>query len=105
MAKDTTTPPVPDIKALQEENSALKAENEALKKAAEEQAAEIQQLKERPSASKLPVKTFKVNRKEYGFTAASFYLGGKKITTDDVLADKALQAKLVEMKSGVIKKL
>lgn len=84
------------------EAAAIIEENAALKKAAAELASENAALKENPATKKLPTKTFKVGSKEYRFTAAAFYLGGKKVTAEDALKDKNIQKELVEIGSGVI---
>lgn len=48
-------------------------------------------------------KTFSINKVKYGFAFPALNLEGTVITNEDVLADKELQQKLVDMESGFIK--
>lgn len=93
-------------KELQEGFDALKLEHEALAKIN----AELQaQIEAGPSAAvvvakpTLSDKTFTQNKKEYGFAYPQLRFEGAIITADDVVKDKKLQEKLVEMESGFIK--
>lgn len=91
---------------LQEGFDALKLEHEALAKIN----AELQaQIEAGPGAAvvvakpTLSDKTFTHNKKEYGFAYPQLRFEGAIITADDVVKDKKLQEKLVEMESGFIK--
>jgi len=91
---------------LQEGFDALKLEHEALGKIN----AELQaQIEAGPGAAvvvakpTLSDKTFTHNKKEYGFAYPQLRFEGAIITADDVVKDKKLQEKLVEMESGFIK--
>lgn len=83
----------------------LETENKALKDVVEPMAEELEALKSRPGASKIPTGTFKHNGTEYGFRFASAILPRKgNITAEEILKDKGLQAELVKIGSGMIKK-
>lgn len=93
-------------KQLHEGFDALKLEHEALAKIN----AELQaQIEAGPGAAvvvakpTLSDKTFTHNKKEYGFVYPQLRFEGAIITADDVVKDKKLQEKLVEMESGFIK--
>ena len=101
------------IKKLQEEKAAVlqeaeaaKLEATALREVVEPMAEELKALKANPAVSKVPSGTFRHQGTEYGFNFPNAILPGKgKITVEDVLADKALQAKLVKLGSGMLKKI
>ena len=91
---------------LQEGFDALKLEHEALAKINAELQAQIETgtvaavVVAKPTLSD---KTFTHNKKEYGFVYPQLRFEGAIITADDVVKDKKLQEKLVEMESGFIK--
>lgn len=97
---------VAENKELQEGFDALKLDHEALAKIN----AELQaQIEAGPGAAvvvakpTLSDKTFTHNKKEYGFAYPQLRFEGAIITAEDVVKDKKLQEKLVEMESGFIK--
>lgn len=102
-----------DLEALAQENGYLNEVFDALKKEHEALAkinAELQaQIEAGPGAAvvvakpTLSDKTFTHNKKEYGFVYPQLRFEGAIITADDVVKDKKLQEKLVEMESGFIK--
>lgn len=102
-----------DVVLLVQENADLQAGFDALKLEHEALAkinAELQaQIEAGPGASvevskpTLSDKTFTHNKKEYGFAYPQLRFEGAIITADDVVKDKKLQEKLVEMESGFIK--
>lgn len=91
---------------LEEGFDALKLEHEALAKINAELQAQIEAgpvaavVVAKPTLSD---KTFTHNKKEYGFVYPQLRFEGAIITADDVVKDKKLQEKLVEMESGFIK--
>lgn len=91
---------------LQAGFDALKLEHEALAKINAELQAQIEagpgaaEVVAKPTLSD---KTFTHNKKEYGFVYPQLRFEGAIITAEDVVKDKKLQEKLVEMESGFIK--
>jgi len=53
---------------------------------------------------KIPTASFKVDKVEFVFTVPAFSYKGKKITSEQALADKDLQADLVAQSVGFIKR-
>lgn len=107
-----------DVVVLAQENSAqleeiesLKKERDSLAKINKELQDQLNKLPTAEAADQAPQKptlsaeTFTVSNKKYGFVYPAVRLDGVLVTNADVLADKKLQAKLVEMKSGSIKEL
>ena len=93
-------------KKLGEDNKALKSVNKSLQ--AEVVAAT--DTKAQPKTSTEPIthvgKTFEVDGKKYGINYPKVTLkDGKAITADTIVADKELQAQLVEEKHSIIKEL
>jgi hypothetical protein len=96
--------------AIVEQGAVISEKDEAidaLKKINAELAEQIQSLspvEDTPVVTpKLSDETFTVNKVKYGFCFPALNLAGVLITNEDVLADKELQKKLVEMESGFIK--
>lgn len=94
------------IEQLEQELKELKSENEMLQEINKELTLEIESLKATPDA---PLADGLVNRlsfenagKTYGFKIAGVNLDGDIITAEQVVKDKALQAKLIKMQSGMI---
>lgn len=97
-----------DVLSLVDENNELQSAFDALKKINAELAEQIHSAA--PAAEQAEIvkptlsdKTFTINDVKYGFAYPALNLDGTIITNDDVLADEALQLKLVEMESGFIK--
>lgn len=85
-------------------------ELEATLKINEELVAEIEDLKQHqppPTPTVVSAKglSFTHNKVQYGFNFPRINLGGKNITAEEICTDEALQAKLVAIKSGMIKPL
>jgi septal ring factor EnvC (AmiA/AmiB activator) len=92
----------------------LLMENEQLKEVNEGLQSEIEKLSEKiPAAEKaeekkaavLSTETFTHKGSKYGFNYPVMMFEGNRITNDDVLADKDLQAKLVAAGSSMLKKV
>ena len=93
-------------KKLAEDNKALKAVNKSLQ--AEVVAAT--DTKAQPKTATEPIthlgKTFEVDGTKYGINYPKTVLkDGRAITADTIVADKALQAELVEAKHSIVKAL
>lgn len=95
------------LEALKAENETLKAVNieltnelEAISKKDLKAVVQASQEKTAPVLSK---ETFTVDGKSYGFNYPVITIKGKRITNDDVLASKELQAELVAANHSMIK--
>jgi len=106
MEKKTIEQLEKELELLQAKNAELQNENNDLIEINKELTLELESqsaLKETPIASGLvTADTFDFEDKQYGFAIPGVTLNGKVITIKDVMADEALQAKLVKIKSGMI---
>lgn len=104
------------IEQLQDDNENLKQENQQLRTEIDElkkiNASLTTELEEKPESmhpevavTSISKEQFEVDGKTFGFTCPAVLFEGKRITSVEVLADKELQAKLVEIGSGFIKEV
>lgn len=98
------------VEQLQAEVDQLKTELDAALKVNEELTAELEKFKpaeapKAPDVKELLAKTFKYEKKSYGFNFPYANVDGSKVSTTDVCESKDLQQKLIEMGSGMLKEL
>lgn len=96
-----------DLVTLAKQQDELVEAMDALKKINAELAEQIQSVAPADEDAPAPKptisdKTFTVDKTKYKFCFAALNLEGTVITNEDVLSDKDLQKKLVDMQSGFI---
>ncbi len=108
--EDQLTAALLEIESIKSEQADKDAELSAVYQVNEELKAEIEKFSANgipPKAQSLPFQTesFELDGEKYGFNFGATMFKGQKITPVEIIADKELQAALINMNAGIIKKL